>query len=119
MMGYVWAAGLLHGEPIAGVIINRLLLHKNKKSPAEQFERRAFNLYPEQIEEWRKGRILDYHDIARHQAADFWPMRTRNCSEKFGLCQFHKICTTNSVIDREKQLEAEFIEEPWDWMTVK
>lgn len=116
MIGYVWAASLLHGEPVAGVIINRLVVNKTKKPAHEQFERRAFYIYPEQVEEWRRAKIEQYHDIGRQLTNGYFPMRTRNCVEKFGTCEYHAICTTRHEEDREKQLTALYEEAPWDWM---
>lgn len=119
LMGYVWAGSLLHGEPLAGVIINRLLIHKNKKPPHEQFDRKAFYISPSQVEEWRRGKIEQYHIIKQQKENGFFPMRSRNCMEKYGLCQFHEVCTTKNVEARERILESQFEVDPWDWMTLE
>lgn len=116
MAGYVWAGSLLHGEPIAGVIINRLLIHKNKKQPSEQFARQAFLYPPEKVEEWKASKIQQYQEIGVHIDQDYFPPRMRNCVEKYGPCQFFDVCTTAKEEDREKLLARNFVNDPWDWM---
>lgn len=115
MAGYVWAGAQLHGEPIAGVIINRLLIHKNKKPASEQFQRKAFYFEEYKLEEWKQAKIEQYHLIKQQQDAGHFPMRTRACVEKYGTCQFHQICTTKPEL-RERLIESHYVVKPWDWM---
>lgn len=119
LAGYVWAGSLLHGEPIAGVIVNRMVVHANKKPASEMFERRAFLYSQQKIDDWRRSKIAQYHEMQKHLESGYYPRRTRNCVEKFGTCQFHDICTTDKLEDREMLIERNYIVKPWDWMEVE
>ena len=110
MGGYAWGGSQLHGAPIKGIVLHRLLVRKND----EAFLRRPI-LYPEwKMVEWREQTIITYHQIAEAFEKESFPPNWDACSGKYGFCPFHKVCKAAPGV-RGKLLNSEFKEEPWDW----
>lgn len=115
MGGYVYAASLLHGQPIQGVVVNRITVTKKKQSPELQFERRPY-LWPAwKVNEWKEQAIRRYHQIARSRAEDLWPPNWDACIGRYGKCPMHSICTLPPG-SRARAIRSEFEHDPWDWM---
>ena len=115
MAGYIWAAQMLHGETVAGVIINCIVTHKVPKPIADQTHRQAIMYSPERIEEWRRSQIYDYHTIHQAIEADYFPPRWDNCINKYGKCAAFEVCKVPQK-NREDMIELKFKDEAWNWM---
>jgi len=110
--GYVYAASLLAGRPVHGAIINRLLVHKVKKSPDQQFERRPIAYQQWQIDEWYDQQVRTYHEIEVAHEEGFRP-RWGQCTNKYGRCEMYDVCRT-SPQNRQRWLEQNYIVDHWD-----
>lgn len=115
MVGYVWAANQLTGHDIRGVIINRILVHKNPKPPEIMFVRRPFFYNSDKINEWYEMRVAAYHEMARCFENDHWRPRWDSCITKYGKCQYYDVCTVSDPEDRQEHLEAGYVVDFWDW----
>jgi len=80
VLGYLWA-----GE--ATVFLYNYLTLTN--SPG--FERAPFRFSQDQIEDWRENAIDAYFNIKRDIERQKFP-KSYQCSSKFGVCEFHRIC---------------------------
>lgn len=109
--GYCWAGSKLHGAPIRGAIINRIVV---RKSGTYEFERRFF-LFPDwKIREWRETRINDYHRLARAYEENEFPPNHYACHGKYGRCPAFDVCNSPPKA-RPRLLNEIFEEDPWDW----
>lgn len=122
MMGYVFVAQLLvPSVKIIGVEIN--VAHVLTKGTS--FERMILTYSDAQLEEWRDNtnewmrRVSE--DSCNWQGgydgpSTRWPLAhygDNGCSRKFGMCQFHRVCSLAPRI-RQQVLEAEFPVNPWN-----
>lgn len=114
MCGYTWAGSELVGQPVRGVIINRILLHKQKKSPEEEFAWRPMLYSAEKVLEWKEMRIDAYHEIALSIETDNFRPRWDNCINKYGTCPFFNVCSAPAT-SREELIASDFDVRPWDW----
>ena len=114
MSGYVWAGGKLHGQTVAGVIINCIVTHKVPKTAEQQLHRRPI-LYDEwKLSEWKEAMIQNYHAIAEARASNNFPRNRYNCINKYGHCPLFDICKIPER-NREDMMERELIHDPWKW----
>lgn len=111
MAGYSWAGGKLHGERIAGVIINRIVV---RRSGTSEFDRRPFRWEPWKLEEWRDARIRDYNKLAECFETGDFPPNHYSCITRYGKCPAHGVCTAPPKA-RETILDFDFVEDRWDW----
>jgi hypothetical protein len=121
MLGYTYAASQIHGQPIAGVIINVLAVRKRD----HEFARRPM-LYPEWLtDEWRRTMIQRYDQaetIDAIIAADpeaVWDEQLitpnlHNCIGKYGRCAFYDVCDSRPE-NRERVLRIEYEDFEWNW----
>lgn len=115
MTGYAWGGSALHGQPVKGVIVNVIVIHKIPKPAEQMFHRRPLLYDPRKVDEWRSMRVEAYNEIAEATARDYYRPRWDNCVNKYGKCQFFDICTLPAE-SRERALEQDFIQEEWNWM---
>jgi len=117
MGGYVYSAGVIAGAPIAGVIINRIIIPKNKLPPEKQFKRRPFLWDANKLAEWRRQMIHNYHQIYQAIETGDFPPNWYACIGRYGRCSRYGICTLPAN-SRERANRADFTQEPWDWNEV-
>jgi hypothetical protein len=98
--GYVYVAQKLLGRQVAGAIPNVIYGREDAKTPAglktqreKEFSRRYIEMKPELIEEWSHNTINILEDFINNLVHARWPMKTFACTNKFGICQFHDVCT--------------------------
>lgn len=116
--GYVKYGSLLAGRPIVGVIINNITVHKNKKPPKDQFDRRPFS-YPDfYIREWEEQIKDHYRQVAYCEEHNVWRPRWQSCTNKYGKCPAFYICRT-APENRGDELSKNFVERTWDWRSVE
>jgi hypothetical protein len=115
-VGYVWASRRL-GDPlfltnsrfVLDVIVGR------KPTPtgiAHEFERHVYTYTDEQITEWQVNTQHIIADFLSHLLRGYFPMQTRWCVNKYGLCPFHDVCVMPSEF-RLQHLNAAF--QPVTW----
>lgn len=123
MMGYAWLAAKLTGKPIAGVRINAhgVLKTQNK------FERQTILFSPERLEEWSRNlnswvaRVeasmdqLQWAGDHETNVLQAFPFQFNACAGKYGQCTYDGVCTSPARV-RQRILEAEYEELPWDPM---
>lgn len=115
MGGYTWAGSLLHGKPLAGVIINVICIHKNPKPPEIQMNRRAIVFDEAKVAEWKQMRIEEYREISQALEEDNFRPRWDNCVGKYGPCPFYNVCSLPEA-SRKRVLDLDFEVHPWNWM---
>lgn len=119
--GYEWAGAQLIGEPIAGTVINRVVVRKpTRTGESFTFERKLIPAQPGLLKEWQSDMlhiITDFVEMVRRQVL---PKHTVWCVGKFGTCQFHRVCTLGDEPDalspqRRLMLESgDFEEVTWN-----
>lgn len=119
MMGYAVLAQLVTGEPIAGVRINGVVIHKGETS----FERHTISFGQDRLKDWMKNydHWLDrLEDSARlGQAEDeevlalAWPRNFNACVTRYGMCQYAGVCSLAPHL-RQGALEEDFEVHPWN-----
>lgn len=115
--GYVVSGGVLHGKPIAGVIMNVLVVHKNKKPPEQQFNWRKFD-YPEfYAEEWKTQTVMTLSEIAEARKHGYFRPRWQSCVGKYGKCSAYYLCRSLPE-NRQKVVDQTWRDDEWDWRSV-
>lgn len=127
MMGYVHVAQqLVPSLRIVGVRIN--VVHALKTGT--NFERMLFTFSPDQMTEWvtnvnswmirldgdSKNWTAEELAAERDGRPRGWPIAhygDNGCSRKYGLCQYHRVCSISARI-RQEVLEQEFPIKPWN-----
>jgi hypothetical protein len=115
--GYVKYGSLLAGRRIKGVIINSIVVHKIKKPPAQQFERRSFE-YPEYyLREFTEQQLTVLQQVAESERDNVWRPRWLNCMNKYGKCPAFYVCRSEPS-NREREL-SKWEERTWDFRAVE
>jgi hypothetical protein len=132
MMGYVHVAQqLVPSLRIVGVRIN--VIHALKTGT--NFERMLFTFSPDQMAEWVSNvnewmervdqdseRWANEEYVARELGGrPRWPVAhygDNGCSRKYGMCQYHRVCSISSRI-RQEVLEQEFPVKPWNPLDIE
>lgn len=131
MMGYAWLAQKLSGLPIAGVRINAHAVLKG----SSKFERQTIMFSEERLEEWSRNlnswiarmaesyRVYNSDPVGELHGAEpyhadatvltAFPHNFQACAGKYGQCTYTDVCTYPARM-RERILEAEFTEHPWN-----
>lgn len=109
MMGYVRAAELLIGQPVAGIRINTVVTRKNDS----EFSRRYLHFDPVVLDNWELSRKRRYELIQRDHADDFFVQNWTACSTKYGMCPYADVCELPPV-DAARALITDFAVAPWD-----
>lgn len=130
MMGYAVLAQELTGLPIAGVRINAHGVLKTQ----DKFERKIITYSQPRLVEWKENynnwiskinrsmelitmpkENLGAKELMEMEMGAAFPMQLNACAGKYGPCQYVEVCT-NAPHIREKILEFEYEENPWDPM---
>jgi hypothetical protein len=121
MLGYTYLGQqLLPNRKVVGVRINLAHVLTGKT----EFHRKLFTFSPERIRDWAANTniwlqrlALDYEmagDPERSHLAFPGHYGDNGCSRKFGMCQYHEVCSVTPRI-REQVLVKEFpYIEPWN-----
>lgn len=92
--GYSWAIKQLSGIVVDGYTINGLGIRAPTKSGKKlEFKRHTTPIYPELIDEWvhdTTHKIADFIEMARR---GYFPKQTKWCAGKYGMCEYHGVCT--------------------------
>lgn len=141
MKGYVWMAQqLLPSKRVVGVRINLSHVLTDKTT----FHRRPFTYAPDLIKEWEQntrqwlariysdfltwglkqgktpaelGLTDEFAEALLARGAFPGHFGDNGCSRKFGLCQYHQVCSVSPRM-QQKVLEMEFDVRPWNPLEV-
>lgn len=94
MHGYHWAAEALMNEPFEGFTINALATRRpTKTGKALEFERKVFTTSRPHLDEWQQDCLHIVSDFLEMVRRGYLPKHTKWCVGKYGLCQYHKVCS--------------------------
>ncbi len=101
------------------VIIDKIGFQTTLK-PEEKFVRPMISYSEQRLLEWQSQTLPHYaYELLMHHETNYWPHRLTHCENKFGICQFLKVCESNPDM-REAELRQNFtIGEPWDPVNVE
>ncbi len=96
------------------VIIDKIGFQVSLK-PEEKFIRPMVSYSPQRLLEWQSQTLPHYaYELLMYHEMKFWPHRLTHCQNKFGICQFIKVCESNPDM-RESELKKNFmVGEAWD-----
>jgi hypothetical protein len=109
--GYAWAAAQMSGLPVGGAIINAIGVYKVGKT---KFERSITSRFPEEITEWLDNVYMVCCQLKTSQLLNHWSKSTGACT-LYGLCEYHSVHQLARQNERQKLLEQQYIQEPWDY----
>ncbi len=94
MYGYVWATEALLNEQVTGVCINALATRKpTKTGKALEFERKVHTVSRPHLTEWQQDCINIVSDFIYMVTRGYMPKHTKWCFGKYGMCQYHPVCS--------------------------
>ncbi len=96
------------------VIIDKIGFQTSLK-PEEKFIRPMVSYSAERLIEWQSQTLPHYaYELLEYNETGYWPQRLTHCENKYGTCQFLKVCESNPDM-REEELRKNFIiGEVWD-----
>ncbi len=93
-MGYWWSAEKLLNRELSWAMINCIAGRKpTRTGTGLEFLRRYYSYRRDQIDNWPKSIIAMCEDLIHRLVSGFFPMKTLHCTNKFGLCPYHDVCT--------------------------
>lgn len=97
--GYSWALEKLLGELPYGFLINALGIRAPTKTGKKlEFTRYTVLIQQELIDEWYTDtthKLADFFEMARR---GYFPKQTKWCAGKYGMCEYHSVCTLTGPI---------------------
>lgn len=93
-LGYVWAAQKLLGEPIAGCILNALVIKPPtlKLFNNTDLERHTFFYSQEHLQEWEVGMRWTVTDFVSCLVRGYWPQQAQSFKSPCALCDYAENC---------------------------
>ena len=96
------------------VIINKIGFQKTLK-PEEKFKRDMISYSAERLLEWQSITLPHYaYELLMYHETGHWPQRLTHCENKYGHCQFLKVCGSNPDMREEELKKGFMVGEPWD-----
>ena len=93
-LGYCWAAEQIYNERFAGLLVNVLVGRKPTKTGIPTaFERQRYHYRQDQIDEWQQDVTTLVSDFVANLARSNFPKMTKWCVGKYGLCEYHEVCS--------------------------
>ena len=111
MSGYVWAGGLLSGQPIEGASIETVY---NTKTKGPEFHNHLSTRTDWQIANWKEEAIDEISTVRDHFVKRTFPKRTDSCND-YGGCFFRDACRRDGWGNIQRWLEANTVESFWDF----
>jgi hypothetical protein len=108
---YTYAEQELAGRRVEGQLIE-VLYNSKKKGP--EITQYISSRTQWQLDDWRADEMFHRETLNRARAQDRWPKQEVQCS----FCSFHSVCKMGSEGSQKAKLRAEFIQKPWNNMTV-
>lgn len=114
--GYEWATEKILGVPVMGTVINRIVVRKpSKTGVAFTFERKLIPTIRSHIDEWQTDVLHLITDFVEMVRRGYMAKATVWCVNKYGTCQFHKVCTLDGDAQRDVMLwSGEYEENLWN-----
>jgi PD-(D/E)XK nuclease superfamily protein len=109
--GYVWAGGILSGQPVGGAFINAIGI--NKSSPTK-FARNITTRTVDDLKKWLINVRATCQQIQDCELRGIWPMYTGSCT-MFGKCEFHDVHVLGTEREQQMWLEQQFVKQPWSY----
>lgn len=114
MYGYVWAAQTLFNQPVEGFCINALATRKpTKTGKALEFERKNYTVSKAHLDEWQHDCIHIVSNYVESVRSGYMPKHTKWCCGKYGVCQYHSVCTLNPEYRMTMLQSGEFMPVTW------
>lgn len=108
--GYEWAVERILGVRVSGTVINRMVIRKptvKGKGEPFTFERKLIMTQRGILSAWKDNMLHIIADFVEMVRRGFMPMHTLHCTNKFGTCQFHPVCTLDSEDQRQIMLGSQ------------
>lgn len=103
--GYGWAISQELGRLPTGAEINALGIRKPTKSGVPyEFQRKLIQIYPELVAEWQQDTLTHLQVLMDYASRGYFPKSTKQCSAKYGECQYKSVCTLCSAQERDIML---------------
>lgn len=109
VLGYVWAGRQLWPDlDISAFCLNAVHFKKPTGSgpitspgprggpAALNFFRAYFDYSPERVESWATNCLSIISDFLHCVVRDYYPLHTKWCFGKYGMCPYHPVCTVDS-----------------------
>lgn len=117
--GYKWAVEQILKTPVTGCVINRIVVRKpTKTGQGTTFERKLIAFQDGLAADWRTDILHIIADYAEMVRRGHMPKHTGWCVGKFGACQFHKVCSLDTLEQRDLVLSSgEYEDNIWSPLT--
>jgi hypothetical protein len=109
--GYVWAGGLLSGQPVGGAIVNAIGIYR---VGATKFRREITTRTQDDLKHWLLNVRATCQQIQDCELRGFWPLYTGSCT-MYGKCEYHDVHVLGTQIEQEKWLEQQYVKKPWSY----
>lgn len=118
-LGYCWALSQVTGKKPQGYIIDAIRVRRptkkdefTEKSPIDgtDFKRTPYYVSQDMLDEWKKDVLTLIQNVFAYHANNHFPRHRWNCTNKFGLCDFYDVCSTNQE-QRDMILNGSLFEE--------
>lgn len=101
---YTYAARVIYGVPVSGVIIDAAQIAVGFTSYARGLTVRSEG----QLNEWMADTAFWLRQAERYADENYWPMNDSSC-HKYDGCQFRRICSKDPIV-RDNFLRTDFIQ---------
>lgn len=93
-VGYAWAAQKILGVPIAGLILNALIIKRPtmKVSNNTELDRRSYHYSQDRLVEWELNAKDLVSEFVSKLVNGYFPQKTKWCMGKYGKCPYHSNC---------------------------
>lgn len=116
MKGYTWVLAKRFKIPVRGAIINHIVCRKPAKTgrgKGIEFARGYVPFEEERLVEWAEDALQQVQHFYECDLMGHFPMRTSQCTHKFGRCEFLDVCTLPPCV-RQQALQSEsFVDDDW------
>lgn len=118
-LGYCWSLGQTIGRKPQGYIIDAIRVRRptkkdefTEKPPIDgtDFKRTPYYVSQDMLDEWKKDVLTLIQNFFAYHANNHFPRHRWNCTNKFGLCDFYDVCSTNQE-QRDMILNGSLFEE--------
>lgn len=104
---YNCAVQNLTNQELSGFCLNAIAVRKpTKTGVAVDCQRKLYPLYPEHMQEWYKDFVHILHTHINSLSVHYFPKHTKHCVNKYGVCQYHTVCTLADPCARELMLAS-------------
>lgn len=112
MMGYVFVAGLIIGQPVQGVRINRHIVRKNDSV----FDRQIISYSTKRLNDWKDNHKFWVAKIEKAYETGVFARNYNACNGKYSICQFANICSMPSNL-QEDVISQDYETHVWNPLT--